>query len=158
MRIRYARASRNDEENIRRLLVSAGNMAASAGGAGGMGSTASSGMGSGGQMPAAEGSSPAGHSSTPAHAAKGKPLIPLGAVADVRIVEGPAMIKSENGRLLNYVTLNVRGRDIVWGSLTRHSESLPRKWTCLKACTSNGAANSNTKPGRHEPYGLSFRP
>lgn len=40
-------------------------------------------------------------------------MIPLSAVADVRIVEGPAMIKSENGRLLNYVTLNVRGRDIV---------------------------------------------
>ena len=39
--------------------------------------------------------------------------IPLTAVADVRIVEGPAMIKSENGRLLNYVTLNVRGRDMV---------------------------------------------
>src|SRR5262249_8706399 len=31
----------------------------------------------------------------------------------LQIVEGPAMIKSENGRLLNYVTLNVRGRDIV---------------------------------------------
>jgi len=42
-----------------------------------------------------------------------QPLIPLSAVADVRIVEGPAMIKSENGRLLNYVTLNVRGRDTV---------------------------------------------
>ena len=43
-----------------------------------------------------------------------RPLqVPLGAVADVRIVEGPAMIKSENGQLLNYVTLNVRGRDIV---------------------------------------------
>ena len=32
----------------------------------------------------------------------------------MRIVEGPAMIKSENGRLRNYVTLNVRGdRDMV---------------------------------------------
>ena len=32
----------------------------------------------------------------------------------MRIVEGPSMIKSENGRLRNYVTLNVRGdRDIV---------------------------------------------
>src|SRR6202035_3718650 len=50
---------------------------------------------------------------TPEHAVSGKILIPLSAVADVRIVEGPAMIKSENGRLLNYVTLNVRGRDIV---------------------------------------------
>ena len=54
-----------------------------------------------------------GHSASPAHAIKGKPFIPLSVVADVRIVEGPAMIKSENGRLLNYVTLNVRGRDIV---------------------------------------------
>jgi Cu(I)/Ag(I) efflux system membrane protein CusA/SilA len=50
---------------------------------------------------------------TSVHAANQQPLIPLSAVADVRITEGPAMIKSENGRLLNYVTLNVRGRDIV---------------------------------------------
>src|SRR6185295_5758099 len=34
-------------------------------------------------------------------------------VADVRIVEGPALIRSENGRLYNFVTLNVRGRDMV---------------------------------------------
>jgi Cu(I)/Ag(I) efflux system membrane protein CusA/SilA len=39
--------------------------------------------------------------------------VPLGEVADVRIVEGPAMLQSENGQLLNYVTLNVRGRDMV---------------------------------------------
>lgn len=39
--------------------------------------------------------------------------IPLSMVADIRIVQGPAMIKSENGRLRNYVTLNVRDRDIV---------------------------------------------
>ncbi len=39
--------------------------------------------------------------------------IPLRMVADIRVVEGPAMIKSENGRLRNYVTLNVRDRDIV---------------------------------------------
>jgi Cu(I)/Ag(I) efflux system membrane protein CusA/SilA len=52
------------------------------------------------------------HAARPPHAG-GKPLIPLSAVADIKIVEGPAMIKSENGRLLNYVTLNVRGRDIV---------------------------------------------
>jgi len=113
VRIRYARASRNDEENIRRLLVSAGNMAASAGSAGGMGSMSSGGPPRGAEMSSADGPAPVGHASTPAHAAKGKPLIPLSAVAEVRIVEGPAMIKSENGRLLNYVTLNVRGRDIV---------------------------------------------
>jgi copper/silver efflux system protein len=39
--------------------------------------------------------------------------IPLRMVADIRVVDGPSMIKSENGRLRNYVTLNVRGRDIV---------------------------------------------
>jgi Cu(I)/Ag(I) efflux system membrane protein CusA/SilA len=39
--------------------------------------------------------------------------IPLRMVADIRVVEGPSMIKSENGRLRTYVTLNVRDRDIV---------------------------------------------
>ena len=35
----------------------------------------------------------------------------LGQVAHIAIGEGPASIKSENGRLRNYVRLNVRGRD-----------------------------------------------
>jgi Cu(I)/Ag(I) efflux system membrane protein CusA/SilA len=40
----------------------------------------------------------------------GRPrLVPLAQVADVRVVEGPATIKSENGLLRNYVRLNVRG-------------------------------------------------
>ena len=65
------------------------------------------------EMPATESGPVATHSATPPHAGRGKPLIPLSALADVRIVEGPAMIKSENGRLMNYVTLNVRNRDIV---------------------------------------------
>ena len=39
--------------------------------------------------------------------------IPLRLVADIRFVEGPNAIKAENGRLRNYVTLNVRDRDIV---------------------------------------------
>ncbi len=37
--------------------------------------------------------------------------LPLAALADVRVVEGPATIKGENGLLRNYVRLNVRGRD-----------------------------------------------
>jgi Cu(I)/Ag(I) efflux system membrane protein CusA/SilA len=65
------------------------------------------------QMSAAANESEGGHMSAPAHAGRGKALIPLSALATIKIVEGPAMIKSENGRLLNYVTLNVRGRDIV---------------------------------------------
>jgi Cu(I)/Ag(I) efflux system membrane protein CusA/SilA len=39
--------------------------------------------------------------------------IPLAQIADVQIVEGPSMIKSENGLLRSYVQLNVRDRDIV---------------------------------------------
>jgi len=37
--------------------------------------------------------------------------VPLAAVADIRINEGPASIKGENGFVRNYVRLNVRGRD-----------------------------------------------
>jgi Cu(I)/Ag(I) efflux system membrane protein CusA/SilA len=37
--------------------------------------------------------------------------VPLGEVAKVEIVEGPATIKSENGLLRNYVRMNVNGRD-----------------------------------------------
>jgi len=40
----------------------------------------------------------------------GRPPVPLDAVADVRITEGPAAIRGENGLLRNYVRLNVRGR------------------------------------------------
>jgi Cu(I)/Ag(I) efflux system membrane protein CusA/SilA len=39
--------------------------------------------------------------------------VPLSRVAQVRIVPGPSMIKSEDGRLRSYVQLNVRGRDMV---------------------------------------------
>ena len=114
VRIRYARAQREDEESIRRLLVSPGSMGGSPAAAMGDGKDSPTVQFGGGVGTVA--ASPMGdqsHSATPGHAIAGKPLIPLGALADVKVVEGPAMIKSENGRLLNYVTLNVRGRDIV---------------------------------------------
>jgi copper/silver efflux system protein len=117
VRIRYARAYREDEENIRRLLISPGSMASSAASsAAGMSGNSQASMsqpGGGVGTVAGPADSRADHLATPGHAIRSKPLIPLGALADVGIVEGPAMIKSENGRLLNYVTLNVRGRDIV---------------------------------------------
>jgi Cu(I)/Ag(I) efflux system membrane protein CusA/SilA len=51
---------------------------------------------------------------SPAKAAGAPPQqVPLASVADVQIVEGPSMIKSENGLLRSYVQLNVRDRDIV---------------------------------------------
>ena len=44
----------------------------------------------------------------------GRPrLVPLERVADVRVVEGPALIKRENGFLRNYVRLNVRDGSVV---------------------------------------------
>lgn len=105
VRIRYARVNREDEDSIRRLLISASGMASAGGGTLSMADSANAAFG----RAAREES----HAAVPGHAATGKVLIPLDAVATVQIVEGPAMIKSENGRLLNYVTLNVRGRDIV---------------------------------------------
>jgi copper/silver efflux system protein len=96
VRIRYARANREDEESIRRLLISPNGMSSTV-------PLTVSGMSA----------DSAAHDVKPLHAASSNALIPLSAVAEVKIVEGPAMIKSENGRLLNYVTLNVRGRDMV---------------------------------------------
>lgn len=92
VRVRYARAQREDEEEIKRLLIPAGEP---------------------GRANDAVAIRADAHAAVPEHMPKGKRLIPLTAVADVRITEGPAVIKSENGRLLNYVTLNVRGRDAV---------------------------------------------
>ncbi len=40
-------------------------------------------------------------------------MIPLSSLATIKIVEGPAMIKSENSKLLSYVTMDVKGRDSV---------------------------------------------
>jgi Cu(I)/Ag(I) efflux system membrane protein CusA/SilA len=45
----------------------------------------------------------------PAHGAA--PYVRLSQVADVRTVDGPAVVKSENGQLRNYVWLNVVDRD-----------------------------------------------
>jgi Cu/Ag efflux pump CusA len=106
VRIRYARAFREDEAMVKRLLVSRGSTAAPFGMSGPSASEAA-----GPVAPAGMGSDL--HVVAPEHATGGPLQIPLSEVADVRIVEGPAMIKSENGRLRNYVTLNVRGdRDI----------------------------------------------
>ena len=102
VRIRYPRSQREDEETVRQLLISASGMDAPSGPI----PAPASAMG-----PGAEGA----HQTTPPHGGgRAQPLqVPLGTVADVRIVEGPAMMRSENGQLVNYVTLNVRGRDIV---------------------------------------------
>ena len=94
VRVRYDRDFREDEEDVKNLLVSAATRD-------GAGAAAA-----------------AWTEATRPRAAHFRPesapvQIPLAMVADVKIVEGPAMIKSENGMLRNYVQLNVRDRDIV---------------------------------------------
>ncbi|MGO9113199.1 MAG: efflux RND transporter permease subunit, partial [Thermoguttaceae bacterium] len=93
VRVRYGRTFRQDEEDVKNLLINAGSAMG--------GEIASGGMSDG--KPSAAAQSRAGTSRQ----------IPLSMVADVQIVEGPAMIKSENGMLRSYVQLNVRDRDIV---------------------------------------------
>ena len=39
--------------------------------------------------------------------------LPLSAIASVRVVDGPPMLKSENARLSGWVYVDVRGRDLV---------------------------------------------
>ncbi|MGE3804280.1 MAG: efflux RND transporter permease subunit [Gemmataceae bacterium] len=112
VRIRYARSERNDEETVRRLLVSRP--------VSDMGMNRGSGMTdpppANVMPPAPPGKGMAApHTVFPGHSANANlpAQVPLAEVADVRIVEGPKMIRSENGRLVNYVTLNVRDRDVV---------------------------------------------
>ncbi|HMC89514.1 MAG TPA: efflux RND transporter permease subunit, partial [Gemmataceae bacterium] len=115
VRIRYPRAQREDEETVRRLLVNGSGMGRKPEGANPMGNAPMEGPTQ--ALPAVSGvmGGASAHQAAPGHQTKvAAPLqVPLGSVADVRIVEGPAMMKSENGQLVNYVTLNVRGRDIV---------------------------------------------
>lgn len=88
VRVRYARDFRADERAIGRLLVAGIGAPSEGSGASSEGSGPSSGLG-------------------------GPKLVPLSAVATIRVVEGPSMIRSENGLLRSYVQLNVRGRDVV---------------------------------------------
>jgi Cu(I)/Ag(I) efflux system membrane protein CusA/SilA len=85
VRVRYQRMWRDDEEAIKRLRVP---LRASA------------------EPRATESGEAAAEHSVARY-------VELAEVADVRIAEGPATIKSENGLLRNYVRLNVRGRSAV---------------------------------------------
>ncbi len=92
VRVRYARDYRDDLESLKGILVSARGMGADSGGMGG---------GMGAAMP-------------PSAPVASKPVqIPLASLADIRVVEGPSMIKSENGLLRSYIQLRVRDRDEV---------------------------------------------
>jgi Cu(I)/Ag(I) efflux system membrane protein CusA/SilA len=77
------------------------------------GGTLTTGMGTGAAATGATASGGVDIKSVQPPSSSGMLQIPLRMVADIRTVEGPSMVKSENGRLRSYVTLNVRGRDIV---------------------------------------------
>ena len=112
VRIRYARAFREDEESVKNLLISHrrqdGRQAAMAG----EHAAASPRL----QQRSADVVGRRRRRPAPTSTSiriGGMTQIPLSQVADVQIVEGPSMIKSENGMLRTYVQLNVRDRDIV---------------------------------------------
>ncbi len=98
VRVRYARDFWQTEDALRRTLVTgrrgAAPAAAAAEAGGGMNGGGDANMGS--AMPAGEAYQ-----------------IPIRDLAEIKVVEGPSVIKSENGMLRAYVQLNVRDRDIV---------------------------------------------
>jgi Cu(I)/Ag(I) efflux system membrane protein CusA/SilA len=97
VRVRYARDFWQTEEALRRILVTGRRGSLPAETAGPAMRAPSPSMGSAeAEMPAAE-----------------VFQIPISDVADISVVEGPSVIKSENGMLRSYVQLNVRDRDIV---------------------------------------------
>jgi len=93
VRLRYARDYRADEQAIQSILVSGGGEGMTSG-------SPAAGMGGGAAAPG-----------TPSP--EGRSAVYLRDVADVNVIEGPVVIKSENGLLRSYVQLNVRDRDIV---------------------------------------------
>jgi len=97
VRVRYARDFWQTEEALRRVLVTGRRGASAAGTA--TGSTAST--------------ASMGRDNSAAMAGGEVFQIPISEVADINVVEGPSVIKSENGMLRSYVQLNVRDRDIV---------------------------------------------
>jgi len=105
VRIRYARALRQDEQAVGNLLVTAGSGMSSPAGmtndgmSNGIGNTTAAAVPTGGTQ--LTGARPV------------RQQVPLSQVADVRVTQGPSMIKSENGLLRSYVQLNVRDRDLV---------------------------------------------
>lgn len=90
--IRYPRELRNDVERLKRVLVPvmAGN------GKEAMGNRQ-------GEMSL---------SSSPTYSQPPVAQVPLGQIADIRIIKGPTQIKSEEGLLTSYIYIDFSGRDV----------------------------------------------
>lgn len=103
VRVRYARDFWQTREALERILVTGRRQ-----------TTAGSNKGEV-QVPASEMNEPGEGGQGEMTSGGGVEMIqiPITEVADIRVVEGPSVIKSENGMLRAYVQLNVRDRDIV---------------------------------------------
>lgn len=125
IRVRFEREYRDNVEEIEKLFVPVGTSRTSAnGGMAAAGMPARSGVQSSGMggirsaAPAPMGtttpqtSSFASSSLTDQQGANDVSYVPLSELADIKIVNGPPMISSENGQLRAIVYLNVRGRDM----------------------------------------------
>ena len=88
--VRYPRDLRSDLDQLRRVLVTARTP----------GMTASTGGNDMGAMPAVLTKN------------EGVVQVPIGELADIKLVNGPAMIRDENGMLAGYVFVDMTGRDI----------------------------------------------
>ncbi|MEW5702611.1 MAG: CusA/CzcA family heavy metal efflux RND transporter [Candidatus Zixiibacteriota bacterium] len=86
--LRYPRDLRSDLDQLRRVLVTARAGSGVGNGSGGM-TTGDAAM----------------RGATPVH-------VPIGELADIELVNGPAMIRDENGMLAGYVYVDIAGRDI----------------------------------------------
>jgi Cu(I)/Ag(I) efflux system membrane protein CusA/SilA len=98
VRVRYARDFWQTEQALRQILVT-----------GKRGTPTAAPASPGGAMGATGGATGGGSSMSGGDIIQ----VPIADVADLNIVEGPSVIKSENGMLRSYVQLNVRDRDIV---------------------------------------------
>jgi len=98
VRVRYGQDFWQTEDALRNTLVTGrrGTPTPSSGGGAGEGMAAGGGGGGGSGMGSDQ-----------------IIQVPIHDVADIQVVEGPNMIKSENGSLRAYVLFNVAGRDIV---------------------------------------------
>jgi copper/silver efflux system protein len=103
IRVRFTRASRDNAEKLKGLLVPVNAPDAEPASSAALSDASPMGF-----QPMANGApmgAPTGVRSTRAY-------IPLGQLATIRITDGPPMISSENAQLRSIVYLNVRGRDM----------------------------------------------
>jgi Cu(I)/Ag(I) efflux system membrane protein CusA/SilA len=66
--------------------------------------------------------------------------IPMEQIADLRLLEGPSMIRNENGQLAGYVYVDMAGRDM--GSYVEDAKRLVSERVELRRATTRSGAGS----------------